>query len=129
MARSVWLEAVERLNAALGTYELQIERRLVDVVTARRPDGGGNGNGYAAVEQAYRYSVRLSKNGVVASYEGLDQPEVVVNGLTIRILTNVNVEPVHARERTEGQEAFQAALDTLLLERDVRLGSDTEEED
>jgi hypothetical protein len=69
--------------------------------------------------QAYAYRVELSKDGVMASAAGLDQPEVVLPQLCLRLLSRVHVEQVGSRARSEGYEAFQAALDATRLERGI----------
>jgi len=130
--RTAWLDVTERLNAALGTYELRITRDLVDVSLAR-PVAPVNGEGTAPiVQQAYAYRVELSQDGVLASAAGLDQPEVVLPQLCLRLLARAHVEPVGRRGRSEGCEAFKAALDALRLERGIAdriLGEGTHEED
>jgi hypothetical protein len=114
------LDVVERPNEALGTYELRIKRDLVDVSLARSPSStNGDGNTAGATQQAYAYRVELSRGGVMASASGLDQPEVVLPQLCMRLLSHANVEPVGSRTRSEGHEAFQAALDATRLERGI----------
>ena len=128
MARTAWVDVMERLNESLGTYDLRITRDLVDVAMAR-PPANGNGNA-AAPQKAYAYRVELSHGGVTASSSGLDQPEVVLPQLSLRILTQSNVQAVGARPRSEGYEAFKAALDATRLERgiDVNAGQQAEED-
>jgi hypothetical protein len=125
--RTTWLDVVERLNDALGNYELRIKRELVDVSMAR--PNPANGDGAAAAQKAYAYRVELSKDGVMASAAGLDQPEVVLPQLCMRLLSHANVEQVGGRPRTAGYEAFKAALDATRLERGIEDQPDREEED
>jgi hypothetical protein len=114
------LDVVERLNEALGTYDLRIKRDLVDVSLARSPSStNGDGNTAGAAQKAFAYRVELSKDGVMASAAGLDQPEVVLPQLCLRLLSRVHVEPVGSRARSDGYEAFQAALDATRLERGI----------
>ncbi len=136
--RTAWLDVTERLNEALGTYELRIKRDLVDVSLARSPSpANGDGNAAGATQKAFAYRVELSHGGVMASMSGLDQPEVVLPQLCLRLLSRVHVERVGSRARSEGYEAFQAALDATRLERGIedrtdrtpRQGAHDEEED
>ncbi len=121
--RTTWLDVTERLNEALGTYELRITRALVGLSPVRTPAPGNGGGNAATPHQAYAYRVELSKEGVMASAAGLDQPEVVLPQLCLRLLSRVNVEPVGSRARSEGYEAFKAALDATRLERGIADGT------
>ncbi len=133
MARTVWLDVIERLNEALGSYELKITRDLVDVSLARPVAPGAEDAHAPIVQQAYAYRVELSKDGVMASVSGLDQPEVVLPQLCLRLLTHVGVQQTAPRQRTEGYEAFKAALESTRLERGIedapRAGESIDEEE
>ena len=116
--RTVWLDVVERLNEALGSYEIRIQRGLVEIAMGR-PQTLPHAAGTPAPQQAYAYRVELMHNGVLAAAAGLDQPEVVLPQLFLRVLSHVNVERVGSRPRTDGYEAFQAAVDATRLERGI----------
>ena len=114
--RTAWTDVMERLNEALGTYDLRINRALVDVALAPT---GPVGNGARPVQQAYAYRVELSKGGVMASQSGLDQPEIVLPPLCLRVLSHANVERVGTQPRSAGYEAFQGAVEAVRLERGI----------
>jgi hypothetical protein len=116
--RTVWLDVVERLNQSLGTYEVRIKRELVDVALARA-QAPANGNGNGQTQKAYAYRVELSKDGVMASAAGLDQPEVLLPQLCLRLLSHAGVEQVTPQQRSQGYEAFAAALEATRLERGI----------
>jgi hypothetical protein len=123
-ARTVWGDVVERLDEALGAYDLRIKRDLVDVAMAQPANGQA-----PAPQKAYAYRVELTHGGVTASSSGLDQPEVVLPQLCLRLLSHVNVEAVGARPRSAGYEAFQAALDATRIERGIDEGENTHHEE
>ena len=106
--RTAWLDVIEKLNEALGTYDLRIKRDLVNVAIANSPQG---------TQQAYAYRVELTHKNVTASQSGLDQPEVVLPALSLRVLTQVGTERTGPVQRSEGYEAFQALLESARLQR------------
>jgi len=117
--RTAWHDVVDRLNQSLGTYELKIKRELVDVALARtQAPANVNGNG-TQPQKAYAYRVELSKDGVMASAAGLDQPEIVLPQLCLRLLAHAGVERVGPKTKSAGYEAFAAALETVRLERGI----------
>ncbi len=114
--RTAWQDVVAQLNQSLGTYEVKITRELVDVSMARSQ---ANGNGNGQTQKAYAYRVELSKDGVLASAAGLDQPEILLPQLCLRLMAHAGVEQVGPVQRTEGYEAFAAALEAVRLERGI----------
>jgi hypothetical protein len=106
------------LNEVLGTYDLRINRALVDVSLA--PTGPvGNGSPLRPPQKAFAYRVELSHGGVMASQAGLDQLEIVLPQLCLRVLSHVNVERTGSQARSAGYEAFQGALEATRLERGI----------
>ena len=55
----------------------------------------------------------------MASVAGLDQPELVLPQLCLRVMTHAGVERTTPKPRSEGQEAFAAALEAARLERGI----------
>ena len=116
--RMAWTDVMERLNEALQTYELRITRALVEVSLASTVPAG-NGAVGRPPQKAFAYRVELSHGGVMASQSGLDQPEIVLPQLCLRVLSQSNVERVGVRPRSAGYEAFQGAVEAVRLERGI----------
>jgi len=116
--RTAWSDVVTQLNQSLGTYEVTIKREMVDVAMART-QVPANGNGNGQTQKAFAYRVTLAKDGVMASASGLDQPEIVLPQLCLRLMAHAGVERVGPQQRTEGFDAFAAALEAVRLERGI----------
>jgi hypothetical protein len=115
----------QRLNELLREYEITIRREKGQVAMVK-PDGDGN---LAAEESgACVYRISLGKGGVTLQYAGADQPEVVVPEMALRLLTALEQQKTPG-EKSNGLEAFEAAVEAAVLERQVSGVEFTEEED